>query len=507
MDEIEKNNGEIIIYRTEDGRTQLEVRLEDENVWLSQQQIANLFGVQRPAITKHLRNIFESGELEENSVSSILEHTASDGKNYKTQFYNLDAIISVGYRVNSLQATHFRRWATERLKEYLIKGFAMDDKRLKEMGGGGYWYELLNRIRDIRSSEKVLYRQVLDLYATSVDYDPKADESIRFFKIVQNKLHYAAHGHTAAEVIFERADAEKPFMGLTTFPGEQPRKEDVLIAKNYLNEKELKILNNLVSGYFDFAEIQAIKRSPMYMSDYIHHLDLILSTTGEQVLQNAGTISHEQAKQKALGEYQKYHVKTLSPVEEAYFDSIKKLTADTDYLAKEIQQATSLTEGDVKAVLESLSHFMGSRLREGERVHLDGIGYFQVKLNSLEPITSPKLKANQMKLKANIGFKADKKLRSSVSVVKVERSKLKLHSVPRSNEEIDRLLTAYFSNNQILTRSDFQGLCKLTLTTAARHIKRLKEEKKLQNINTRQSPVYIPMPGYYGKPEVEDNVK
>ena len=329
MDEIEKNNGEIIIYRTEDGRTQLEVRLEDENVWLSQQQIANLFGVQRPAITKHLRNIFESGELEENSVSSILEHTASDGKNYKTQFYNLDAIISVGYRVNSLQATHFRRWATERLKEYLIKGFAMDDKRLKEMGGGGYWYELLNRIRDIRSSEKVLYRQVLDLYATSVDYDPKADESIRFFKIVQKKLHYAAHGHTAAEVIFERADAEKPFMGLTTFPGEQPRKEDVLIAKNYLNEKELKILNNLVSGYFDFAEIQAIKRSPMYMSDYIHHLDLILSTTGEQVLQNTGTISHEQAKQKALGEYQKYHVKTLSPVEKAYFDSIKKLTAET----------------------------------------------------------------------------------------------------------------------------------------------------------------------------------
>ncbi|MCS2952413.1 virulence RhuM family protein [Bacteroides thetaiotaomicron] len=329
MDEIEKNNGEIIIYRTEDGRTQLEVRLENENVWLSQQQIANLFGVQRPAITKHLRNIFESGELEENSVSSILEHTASDGKNYKTQFYNLDAIISVGYRVNSLQATHFRRWATERLKEYLIKGFAMDDKRLKEMGGGGYWYELLNRIRDIRSSEKVLYRQVLDLYATSVDYDPKADESIRFFKIVQNKLHYAAHGHTAAEVIFERADAEKPFMGLTTFPGEQPRKEDVLIAKNYLNEKELKILNNLVSGYFDFAEIQAIKRSPMYMSDYIHRLDLILSTTGEQVLQNTGTISHEQAKQKALGEYQKYHVKTLSPVEEAYFDSIKKLTAET----------------------------------------------------------------------------------------------------------------------------------------------------------------------------------
>ena len=327
--EIRNSTAEFLTFIIEGKEDGIQVVYKNETIWATQKAMATLFDVGVPAISKHLKNIFESGELEENSVSSILEHTASDGKNYKTQFYNLDAIISVGYRVNSLQATHFRRWATERLKEYLIKGFAMDDKRLKEMGGGGYWYELLNRIRDIRSSEKVLYRQVLDLYATSVDYDPKADESIRFFKIVQNKLHYAAHGHTAAEVIFERADAEKPFMGLTTFPGEQPRKEDVLIAKNYLNEKELKILNNLVSGYFDFAEIQAIKRSPMYMSDYIHHLDLILSTTGEQVLQNAGTISHEQAKQKALGEYQKYHVKTLSPVEEAYFDSIKKLTTET----------------------------------------------------------------------------------------------------------------------------------------------------------------------------------
>ena len=332
MDEIEKNNGEIIIYRTEDGRTQLEVRLENENVWLSQQQMSELFQTSRTNIVEHIKHIFEEGELEENSTCQIFRQVRIEGTRKVERsipFYNLDMIISLGYRVKSRVATHFRRWATERLKEYLIKGFAMDDQRLKEMGGGGYWYELLNRIRDIRSSEKVLYRQVLDLYATSVDYDPKADESIRFFKIVQNKLHYAAHGHTAAEVIFERANAEKPFMGLTTFPGEQPRKEDVLIAKNYLNEKELKILNNLVSGYFDFAEIQAIKRSPMYMSDYIHHLDLILSTTGEQVLQNAGTISHEQAKQKALGEYQKYHVKTLSPVEEAYFDSIKKLTAET----------------------------------------------------------------------------------------------------------------------------------------------------------------------------------
>ena len=332
MDEIEKNNGEIIIYRTEDGRTQLEVRLENENVWLSQQQMSKLFQTSRTNIVEHIKHIFEEGELEENSTCQIFRQVRIEGTRKVERsipFYNLDMIISLGYRVKSRVATHFRRWATERLKEYLIKGFAMDDQRLKEIGGGGYWYELLNRIRDIRSSEKVLYRQVLDLYATSVDYDPKADESIRFFKIVQNKLHYAAHGHTAAEVIFERADAEKPFRGLATFPREQPLKEDVLIAKNYLNEKELKILNNLVSGYFDFAEIQAIKRSPMYMSDYIHHLDLILSTTGEQVLQNTGTISHEQAKQKALGEYRKYHVKTLSPVEEAYFDSIKKLTAET----------------------------------------------------------------------------------------------------------------------------------------------------------------------------------
>jgi len=268
MDEIEKNNGEIIIYRTEDGRTQLEVRLENENVWLSQQQMSELFQTSRTNIVEHIKHIFEEGELEENSTCQIFRQVRIEGTRKVERsipFYNLDMIISLGYRVKSRVATHFRRWATERLKEYLIKGFAMDDQRLKEIGGGGYWYELLNRIRDIRSSEKVLYRQVLDLYATSVDYDPKADESIRFFKIVQNKLHYAAHGHTAAEVIFERADAEKPFMGLATFPGEQPRKEDVLIAKNYLNEKELKILNNLVSGYFDFAEIQAIKRSPMYI--------------------------------------------------------------------------------------------------------------------------------------------------------------------------------------------------------------------------------------------------
>ena len=332
MEEIEKNNGEIILYQTEDGRAKIEVRLENEDIWLTQQQMAELFQTSRTNIVEHIKHIFDEGELEEKSTCRNFRQVRMEG-NRKVErsipFYNLDMIISLGYRVKSNVATHFRRWATERLKEYLIKGFTMDDERLKQIGGGSYWYELLNRIRDIRSSEKVLYRQVLDLYATSVDYDPKAEESIQFFKIVQNKLHYAAHGHTAAEVIYERADAEKPFMGLTTFPGEQPRKEDIMIAKNYLNEKELKILNNLVSGYFDFAEIQAIKHAPMYMSDYIHHLDTILSSTGEQVLQNAGTVSHEEAKQRALNEYRKYQAKTLSPVEQAYFDSIKKLANKT----------------------------------------------------------------------------------------------------------------------------------------------------------------------------------
>ena len=337
MEEIEKNNGEIILYQTEDGRAKIEVRLENEDIWLTQQQMAELFQTSRTNIVEHIKHIFDEGELEEKSTCRNFRQVRMEG-NRKVErsipFYNLDMIISLGYRVKSNVATHFRRWATERLKEYLIKGFTMDDERLKQIGGGSYWYELLNRIRDIRSSEKVLYRQVLDLYATSVDYDPKAEESIHLFKIVQNKLHYAAHGHTAAEVIYERADAEKPFMGLTTFPGEQPRKEDIMIAKNYLNEKELKILNNLVSGYFDFAEIQAIKHAPMYMSDYIHHLDTILSSTGEQVLQNAGTVSHEEAKQRALNEYRKYQAKTLSPVEQAYFDSIKKLANKTSQKKK-----------------------------------------------------------------------------------------------------------------------------------------------------------------------------
>ena len=322
-------NNNIIIYQSEDGKTHIEVKLEENTVWLTQQQIADLFGVKQPAISKHFKNIFESGELEKDSVYSILEYTAADGKVYKTGFYNLDAIISVGYRVNSIQATRFRQWATSILREYVVKGYTMDDERLKQMGGGGYWKELLDRIRDIRSSEKVLYRQVLDIYATAVDYDPRSDASIEFFKIVQNKLHYAAHGQTAAEVIYHRADADQPFMGLTTFTGSHPTLRDAKIAKNYLKEDEMKVLNNLVSGYFDFAEIQAMKHRPMYMSDYITQLDNILSSTGEPLLIGAGSVSHDQAMEKAEMEYRKFQVRTLSPVEEAYMETIKSLSAKT----------------------------------------------------------------------------------------------------------------------------------------------------------------------------------
>jgi hypothetical protein len=240
-------------------------------------------------------------------------------------YYNLDMIISLGYRIKSVIATHFRRWATERLKEYIIKGFTIDDERLKGNGGGAYWKELLDRIRDIRSSEKVMYRQVLDLYATAVDYDPRTDISVEFFKIVQNKLHYAAHGHTAAEVIYDRADANAPMMGLTSFKGDHPTLNDVRIAKNYLNADELKVLNNIVSGYFDFAEIQAMKHIPMYMSDYVKHLDNILSATGEKLLSGAGSVSHRQAIEKAESEYRKFQVRELSPVEQAYLETIKML--------------------------------------------------------------------------------------------------------------------------------------------------------------------------------------
>ena len=325
-------NNQIVIYQTEDGLTKIEVRLENDSVWLFQQQMADLYQTSRTNVVEHIKHIYEEQELDIDSTCRNFRQVRQEGNRQVERdipFYNLDMIISLGYRVKSRIATNFRRWATERLKEYMIKGFTMDDERLKQVGGGGYWKELLDRIRDIRSSEKVMYRQVLDLYATSVDYDPRAEESIKFFKIVQNKLHYAAHGHTAAEVIFDRADADKPFMGLTTFAGDYPTRNDIMVAKNYLNEDELKILNNLVSGYFDFAEIQAMRRKPMYMADYISQLDNILASTGESLLVGAGKVSHKQAQDKATAEYLKYQERTLSPVEQAYFDSIKVLAEKT----------------------------------------------------------------------------------------------------------------------------------------------------------------------------------
>lgn len=321
----DKPNTNIVMYTTDDGLTKVEATFDNDTVWLSIDQMAELFQRDRSVIGKHVRNVFKEGELVKDSVWAKFAYTASDGKEYKVDYYNLDVIISVGYRVKSVRGTQFRIWATGVLKEYMKKGFAMDDERLKGNGGGSYWKELLDRIRDIRSSEKVLYRQVLDLYATSVDYNPHSEDSIRFFKIVQNKLHFAAHGHTAAEVIYERADAEKPFMGLTSFSGELPSLKDIGIAKNYLEESELRVLNNLVSGYFDLAEINAIEHKPMYMSDYVQQLDSVLTSGNRKLLQNSGTVSHTQAVEKAKTEYRKYQEKTIAPVEQAYLDSIKIL--------------------------------------------------------------------------------------------------------------------------------------------------------------------------------------
>lgn len=318
-------NGEMIIYENSDGKTIIDVRFDEDTLWLTQMQMADLFGVQKAAISKHLKNIFESEELIENAVVSILETTAADGKNYPTKYYNLDAVIAVGYRVNSKRATAFRIWATNILKDYIKKGFAMDDDRLKELGGGGYFKELLERIRDIRASEKVFYRQVLEIYATSIDYDPKAEVSVLFFKRVQNKIHYAVSGETAAEVIYHRADAEKDFMGLMSFSGEQPTLREAKIAKNYLDEKELRAMGQLVFGYLDFAERQAEREIPMTMEDWAKHLDAILTSTGENLLTGNGTVSHIQAMDKAQTEYKKYKARTISSVEEDYLDSIKML--------------------------------------------------------------------------------------------------------------------------------------------------------------------------------------
>ena len=323
--------GEILIYQTDDGQTNIEVKIEDDTVWLTQQQMSELFQTSRTNVVEHIKHIYEEGELDEISTCRNFRQVRKEGNREVTRqipHYNLDMIISLGYRIKSVIATRFRQWSTTRLKEYMIKGFTIDDERLKGNGGGNYWKELLDRIRDIRSSEKVLYRQVLDLYATSVDYNPHSEESVIFFKIVQNKLHYAAHGHTAAEVIYQRADAEKPFMGLTSFSGELPALKDIGIAKNYLEENELKVLNNLVSGYFDLAEINAIEHKPMYMDDYVKQLDSVLSSGNRKLLTGSGSVSHKQALEKAKSEYRKYQEITLTPVEKAYLESIKEVSKE-----------------------------------------------------------------------------------------------------------------------------------------------------------------------------------
>src|SRR3989338_1320943 len=316
---------EIIIYTGDNGRSNIEVRMQGETVWLTQKQLADLFDTTKQNITQHINNILKDGELQTDSVVKKMLTTAYDEKKYQTDHYNLDMIISLGYRINSRIATSFRIWATERLKEYLVKGFTINSEKLKKLGGGNYWKELLDEIRDIRSSEKVLYRQVLDLYATAMDYDPNTSESLKFFKIVQNKIHFATHGHTASEVVYLRVDSNKPFVGLTNFKGKQPTQAEAMIAKNYLDLKELKVLNNLVSAYFDIAEVNAIEHKPMRMVDYIRELDAILKSTGRALLNNPGKVTHEQAEKKAKAEYHKYRTKTLSEVEKSYLESLKQV--------------------------------------------------------------------------------------------------------------------------------------------------------------------------------------
>jgi len=319
---------ELILYQTGDGKTRVEVRLQDETVWLSQKLMAELFQTSVPNINMHIGNIFEEGELAADSVIKDFLTTAADGKNYQTKFYNLDVIISVGYRVKSLRGTQFRIWATQRLREYLIKGFTLDDERLKQAGGGRYFDELLARIRDIRSSEKIFWRKVLDIYATSIDYTPDAELSRQFFAAVQNKMHWAAHGHTAAEVIHDRADAAKPHMGMTAWSGETPRKADAEIAKNYLAEKELDILNRIVSMYLDFAELQALNRRPMHMRDWLAKLDDFLKLSGRDILTDAGKISHDKALEKAHAEYERYHRERInepSSVETQCLEAIEEV--------------------------------------------------------------------------------------------------------------------------------------------------------------------------------------
>ncbi|MFZ2810465.1 MAG: RhuM family protein [Lactococcus raffinolactis] len=318
-------NSNLIFYNDDSENIHIEALFEDENIWLTQAQIVDLYQTSKSNVSEHIKHIFEDGELNEDSVVRNIRITASDGKNYNTKHYNLDLILSVGYRIKSKIATQFRIWATELIKEYLKKGFVMNDDRLKNLGGGNYWKELLTRIRDIRSSEKVMYRQVLDLYATAIDYDSKADVSVLFFQIVQNKLHFGAHCHTASEVIYYRVDSNKPFAGLTSFKGKQPTQAEAMIAKNYLTEQELRVLNNLVSAYFDLAELNAIEEKEMRMTDYVIELDNILKSTGRNVLEGAGKVTTKSAQEKAKLELKRYKAKTLDPVEEDYLKLINNL--------------------------------------------------------------------------------------------------------------------------------------------------------------------------------------
>lgn len=290
---MQENRSNILIYQTVDGLTKIETRLQEETVWLNQSQLCELFQKSKSTVSEHIKNIFEEGELNENLVVRKFRTTASDRKNYETFYYNLDVIISVGYRVKSQRGTQFRIWATQRLREYIVKGFTMNDDLFKQAGGGNYFEELLARIRDIRSSEKVFWRKVLDIYATSIDYDPKTEISDQFFKTIQNKMHWAAHGQTAAEVIYNRIDATKQNLGLTNFKGKKPTQQEAEIAKNYLNEKELNILNRTVTAYLELAELQALNQKPMYMKDWIERLDDFLKMTGQNILDNAGSVSHK----------------------------------------------------------------------------------------------------------------------------------------------------------------------------------------------------------------------
>ncbi len=328
---MKPSKSELILYQTEDGITRIEVRLQDETVWLTQKLMAELFQTTPQNITIHLRNIFNEGELDEGATCKDFLQVQTEGNRHverKQRFYNLDAIISVGYRIRSHVATRFRQWATQRLREYIVKGFTMDDDRLKQAGGGRYFDELLARIRDIRSSEKVFWRKVLDIYATSIDYSPDSELSRQFFAAVQNNMHWAAHGHTAAEIIHDRADATKPHMGMTSWTGGMPRKTDVEIAKNYLSEKELDVLNRIVSMYLDFAELQALNRTPMHMRDWIAKLDDFLKFNDRDILTHSGKVSHEEALKKAYKEYERYWKERLDEptrVERQFLEEVKKM--------------------------------------------------------------------------------------------------------------------------------------------------------------------------------------